>query len=117
MLATARGLTPDPSGMGTHRQLGLPACSSLALFGVRCPGCGMTTSWSLATRGRIAEAAAVNAGGLAWAVVAAAVAVGSAWSLATGWHPTRRIQWALLVAMMVAIAISIGHWIARWPVS
>ena len=37
-------LTPDPSGAGTHEQLGLPPCRSLDWFGIPCPGCGVTTA-------------------------------------------------------------------------
>jgi hypothetical protein len=41
-------IRPDPSGMGTHRQLGLPPCGWLAASGYPCPTCGMTTSFSAA---------------------------------------------------------------------
>ncbi len=37
-------LHPDPSGHGTHTQLGLPPCPSVLLFDRPCPGCGLTTS-------------------------------------------------------------------------
>lgn len=37
-------LTPDPAGVGTHRQLGWPPCATLLATGVPCPSCGMTTS-------------------------------------------------------------------------
>lgn len=46
---------PAPEGHGTHEQLGLPPCSTMELFGVPCPGCGVTTSVALATRGQIAD--------------------------------------------------------------
>src|SRR5947209_2100708 len=42
LLATAACLTPSPRGMGTHQQLGLPPCTVVQWFGVRCPSCGMT---------------------------------------------------------------------------
>ena len=48
-------VTPAEEGHGTHEQLGLPACSSMEVFGVPCPGCGVTTSVALATRGRLME--------------------------------------------------------------
>ena len=44
-------LTPDPSGHGTHCQLGLPPCLAMKLFGIPCPGCGVTTSVVLAAHG------------------------------------------------------------------
>ena len=46
VLVTARNLSPDPSGVGTHKQLGLGGCSILLTTGVPCPMCGMTTTFS-----------------------------------------------------------------------
>ena len=47
MLYVAASLTPDPSGMGTHKQLGLSGCVVLGRLGFPCPMCGMTTTFSL----------------------------------------------------------------------
>ena len=47
LLALARWLTPDPSGVGTHIQLGLQPCAVLTWVGFPCPMCGMTTTFSL----------------------------------------------------------------------
>ncbi|MEI6524493.1 MAG: DUF2752 domain-containing protein, partial [Planctomycetota bacterium] len=63
VLGIAAWLTPNPSGLGTHQQLGLPPCTSLMVLGIRCPACGMTTSWALMIEGRIPEALAANLGG------------------------------------------------------
>lgn len=49
-------LRPNPAGHGTHRQLGLPACPSVLLFDRPCPGCGLTTSFTLMVHGRWLEA-------------------------------------------------------------
>ncbi|MFN0121832.1 MAG: DUF2752 domain-containing protein [Blastocatellia bacterium] len=49
-LVTARWLTPSPTGVGTHRQLGFPPCIFLTLSGWPCPGCGLTTSFAHAAR-------------------------------------------------------------------
>jgi hypothetical protein len=46
VLGIARWLQPDPSGMGTHQQLGLGGCAMLTGTGVPCPMCGMTTTFS-----------------------------------------------------------------------
>src|SRR3954466_2501001 len=81
LLITAARLTPDPRGLGTHRQLGLPPCTVVAWFGVRCPSCGMTTAWAHMVRGQLASAVRANCGGalLALAAIAAGpLLIGSA---------------------------------------
>ncbi len=50
-LIVGASLTPDASGMGTHRQLGLPPCGWVLAFGKPCPTCGMTTSFANASHG------------------------------------------------------------------
>src|SRR5262245_11862434 len=72
LLVTASRLTPSPQGLGTHRQLGLPPCTVLDWFGIRCPSCGMTTSWAHVARGRVLAATQANAGGALLALAAAA---------------------------------------------
>lgn len=52
LFATAAWLEPDPSGVGTHRQLGISECGMMSMTGIPCPTCGMTTAFSLAVRGR-----------------------------------------------------------------
>lgn len=47
------GLRPDPSGVGTHEQLCLPACSYLVRTGWPCPTCGLTTSLAAMARGDV----------------------------------------------------------------
>lgn len=46
VLSIALWLTPDPAGLGTHRQLGLGGCTILTMTGVPCPMCGMTTTFT-----------------------------------------------------------------------
>ena len=60
ILLTAHLLPPDPRGFGTHvRVLPLP-CPFHALTGLPCPGCGLTTAFCLAARGRWTDAAAAH---------------------------------------------------------
>jgi hypothetical protein len=56
ILATARALTPDPSGFGTHTQLGLPPCGFLRLTALPCPLCGLTTAFAHMARLQITSA-------------------------------------------------------------
>lgn len=56
VLFLAMRLAPDPRGVGTHEQLGLPPCGLVATFGVPCPSCGFTTTFTLAAHGRLLRA-------------------------------------------------------------
>ena len=56
ILVIAHHLTPDPSGVGTHRELGLPPCYFLKLTGIICPSCGLTTSFAWMARGNFTAA-------------------------------------------------------------
>lgn len=67
-------LEPAPEGHGTHEALGLPPCGAMALFGVPCPGCGVTTAMVHAARGELATALAVQPLGL---LLALAIALGA----------------------------------------
>ncbi len=63
LLLLASALVPNSSGFGTHEQLGLPPCTFQSVFGVRCPSCGMTTSWAHLLRGSIDESLKANLAG------------------------------------------------------
>ena len=113
LLAVARVLTPSPAGMGTHQQLGLPPCTFDAMFGVRCPSCGMTTSWSHFTRGSFVSSWNANPGGLCLAVLAGVTGV---WSLVTAYRGRYRslVSDGTLAVIAVAIAaITVGDWMLR----
>lgn len=60
IIGIAAGLAPSASKLGTHTQLGLPACRFLERTGWPCPSCGLTTSFALAARGRFGDAAFVQ---------------------------------------------------------
>lgn len=49
VLITGAWLRPEPSGMGSHQQLGLPPCGWLLASGWPCPTCGMTTAFAAVT--------------------------------------------------------------------
>lgn len=46
LLLLSLRLDPDPRGLGTHEQLGLPACGYLERTGKPCLSCGMTTAFA-----------------------------------------------------------------------
>lgn len=118
MLAVALWLAPEPRGIGTHEQLGLPPCRFVTAWQIRCPSCGMTTAWAHAVRGQMAQALAANVGGtlLAWAAMAAvpwtlAAACTGRWLLIPG-----RWSW-LLAGSAVVLVITLADWLVRLAVA
>ncbi len=113
LLLLAAVLRPDRTGIGTHRQLGLPPCTFLTVFGVRCPSCGMTTSWSYLVRGQFGRAWSTNAGGACLAVLAA---VASGWSMFVAvlgeLQPSLRREYALAICLVVS-TITVVDWVSR----
>ncbi|MCC7334372.1 MAG: DUF2752 domain-containing protein [Pirellulaceae bacterium] len=111
LLATARCLEPADRGVGTHQQLGLPACMTRVVWGVPCPACGMTTSWALATRGQWTLAAHANAGGFLLCLIALALVPTSCYWLAVGkTSPSDRTWLTLGMSLLVALAVAIAQW-------
>lgn len=113
---TASQLTPDGSGLGTHRQLGLPPCSSRVLLNMRCPACGMTTSWAHLARGDLFRSAASNAGGCLLGLLALAIVPAAAWIAAKGSRPSEQSILCLAVGLVAVLAVTLVDWIARLAV-
>lgn len=116
-LGIARCLSPAPTGLGTHQQLGLPPCSMRVLFDMRCPACGMTTSWSYWTRGQWWASMKANTGGACLAFLVAVVALMAARVVWTGRPPlpktTHRIGWAIVTVGLVTVvdwAVRLSSW-------
>lgn len=115
-LVVACLLTPDPAGKGygTHEQLGLPPCSFTSSVGVRCPSCGMTTSWAYFVRGRVDRAVMSNSGGTLLALIALVTAP---WALVTGVRG--RFLWGrpsdmgLAVATATVLGVTMVDWVFR----
>jgi hypothetical protein len=114
LLATAALLQPNAAGMGTHRQLGLPPCTLVALTGIRCPSCGMTTSWSRLVRGNVVGAVRANSGG---AMLALAAIAGGPWLLASGlrgrWLGGPPRETILLGIALAIVAVTLADWCLR----
>jgi len=69
---------PDARGFGTHEKFGLPSCKTMDWFGVPCPGCGVTTSVALASRGRFLESIRNQPFGI---VVVLGILVAAVWAI------------------------------------
>lgn len=113
LLGLAGALEPDSSGLGTHQQLGLPPCSMRFLLGIRCPACGMTTSWAHFTRGQLWQSAQVNAGGFllaGYSLLVVFLSLGSLWS---GRLPSPRTQLFLTLALIGIVVVTVMDWLMR----
>ncbi|WP_149496909.1 DUF2752 domain-containing protein [Roseiconus lacunae] len=108
LLLVAASLEPHAGGLGTHQALGLPPCSTRILFGIRCPMCGMTTSWAHFVRAEFPSAVMANLAGTILAVFAIAVAL---LSMQVSWRgtlptPDRTRQFTLGLVAVITIAIT-----------
>lgn len=118
-LVVACFLTPDPDGKGygTHEQMGLPPCTFTTATGVRCPSCGMTTSWAYFVRGRVDRAILSNSGGTLLALIAS---ISAPWALATG--VSGRFLWvkpedvAIAWATGLVLVVTLVDWVIRLAV-
>jgi hypothetical protein len=114
LLVTAAALPPSPSGLGTHQQLGLPPCSLRQLADLRCPSCGMTTSWARMMRGQVLGAFSANTGG---ALLALAAAIGGPWAIASGirgrWVGGTPNEWLFAGISLGIMAITLCDWGVR----
>ncbi len=77
-----RFISPDERGFGTHERLGMPPCRMLQWSGVPCPGCGVTTSVSLAANGRFLDSIANQPFGFVCALLALAFCAWAFWNAA-----------------------------------
>jgi hypothetical protein len=68
-------LTPDSRGFGTHQQLGMPACSFQLITGIKCPHCGLTTSFSWFIRGQFEKSFRANPAGLVLAIASVGILI------------------------------------------
>lgn len=114
LLITAACLPPSANGMGTHQQLGLPPCSMVMFFDMRCPACGMTTSWAHLMRGQIVQSAHANTGGLMLALFAL---IGGPWMLASAtvgrwWLGMLDPIWVLAAGSLI-FAVTTAQWAWR----
>ena len=116
LLITSSQLEPSTEGFGTHEQLGLPPCTSIYVWGTRCPACGMTTSWAWATRLNVVESFRANAGGLMLAIIALAYIPSSCYFFLCG-KASRGGRFSLCLAIFLTAALlaAIIQW--GWRIS
>jgi hypothetical protein len=113
VLGLSAYLTPDPTGLGTHRQLGLPPCGFLLATGYPCPTCGYTTAFALAAHGRVWASLRTQPAGAILALALCALTLVSAYALVTGstLAPVARLLRPAL--LMAAGALVLGAWVYK----
>lgn len=103
-------LTPSPTGIGTHRVMGLPPCTWVAWGDIPCPTCGMTTSFAHAVRGDLGSSFRAQPLGFLLALATAMTMLVSLHVVITGsrlgWAFTklwsRRTAWTLSIIVVAA---------------
>lgn len=114
LLAIAAWLEPRPEGVGTHEQLGLPPCTMRFLFHLRCPSCGMTTSWAHLMNGNVLSSLRSNAGGMLLGLAALAAGPWLTASAVRGrwlWAPPGEIT-VIAIAILI-ILVTLADWCVR----
>ena len=109
LLGVARWLEPDPSGVGTHTQLGLPPTFVMEHLGTPCPFCGMTTAWAHTMDADLPTAFLTQPAGTLFALLAILAVPLALVMAATGWRPqwlgsafTNRWGWRTAVGILMA---------------
>ena len=114
LLFVAAMLKPNPAGLGTHMQLGLPGCTMYTFSGIRCPGCGMTTSWAHTMKGDFASGIRANVGGVLLCLLSIAVFPCLLWMGICGRSlPFYWFGQVAVTVLLIAMSISIVEWIIR----
>lgn len=110
----AAWLTPDPRGFGTHRQLGMPPCTFLALTGVNCPHCGLTTSFSWFVRGQFYNSIRANPAGLMLASASVVILIWSIFvSIRGAFVITHEPGRDILIGFGIWVLLSVVIWFLR----
>ena len=114
LFGLAGSLQPDTRGYGTHEQFGWSPCWFVEHWDMRCPSCGMTTSWAHLVRGNVWESLRSNSGGTALALLS----LWLSWSLLASAFRGRWIgqlpgRWTgVAVVLIIGITICVD-WIIR----
>lgn len=109
-----RSLTPDPSGIGTHRQIIPIPCLFHYLLGIPCPSCGMTTSLAYAVHGEWLSSLKAHPFGLPFLVLLLALLAQSLRGILfnKAWWRVMEKRW-FENTLLCGIVAYIGTWIIR----
>lgn len=114
LLILSACLTPSPTGMGTHRHLGLPACQWLATTGYPCPTCGMTTSMAAMAHGRVVLAWQAQPFGIVLFTAVLAAALLGTYEAWTGRDAFGRLRPGMWWAWVPIVGLLAGWGLKVW---
>jgi len=106
----ALALKPDPQGIGTHQQLGMPPCAMYMVTRLPCPTCGLTTAFAHVVRLQIVDAIRVQP---FCVVILVIMLLSAAWCAATivsgnrvsNWLQSRHVNWPRWIWTCVALGL------------
>lgn len=113
LLLTAASLEPAKKGYGTHTQLGLQKCAFFKHKGLKCPTCGMTTSFTYAAHGQLINAFITQPAGTFFAILTAISSILASYILITA-SPIMKLVWPLIGwprMIYGCIAITLTGWV------
>ncbi|MBY0310862.1 MAG: DUF2752 domain-containing protein [Phycisphaerales bacterium] len=111
VLITASLLRPAEAGVGTHTQLGLPACGWMQAAGYPCPTCGMTTSFAAAANAQPVRALLAQPFGAGLALLTSAFFWGALHVAVFGSKLGRIVEsWLRPRVLWVALALFLMAW-------
>ncbi len=113
ILALGLFASADGRGFGTHEQLGLPPCQMMAMTGVPCPGCGVTTSVTLAAKGKASESLATQPLGLLLVLFVPLLTLFAVLLHVRGVDLYSRFEHRQLPWVRVFLALAAGAWIYK----
>jgi hypothetical protein len=111
VLIVATTLTPSPTGVGSHRGMGLQNCQLLDRTGIPCPSCGMTTSFTWFVRGNLAASLYVQPMGMLAALACACCVWAGGYIAITG-RPIHRLllQFSARAWLIGLLGFTIAAW-------
>lgn len=111
LLGIAMYLEPSAKGYGTHMQLGLQPCTLTQIAGLRCPSCGMTTSWAHVVRGQFLQAVKANSGGTLLALIAVVAGPWMVLSAMRGrWFVRGPNEWVAVALAVIVVVVTLVDW-------
>lgn len=111
LLLLAWSLRPDPTGTGTHEQLGMAPCGFKLATGLPCITCGMTTSFAHAAEGNLLTSFTTQPGGLLLAILTAMACWVGLWAMISGMSLAALGQFLANRRVIIALAVTL---VAAW---